>query len=59
MAEINWLEQVKKDAEELTKKRLKEDGVDTHAEREKEINAAEERAAKATEAEVVETKTKK
>lgn len=53
MAELNWLEQVKADAEKITLRRLADDGVDMHSEKEKAINDAEARAAKATEAEVV------
>lgn len=38
---INWLEQVKKDAEAITKRRLEDDGFKTHQAREDAINAAE------------------
>jgi hypothetical protein len=54
----NWLEQVKEDAEKLTLRRLKDDGVDLHSEKEDAINAAEARADKAQEAEVVAKKSK-
>lgn len=49
----NWLEDVKADAEKLTRRRLEDDGFDLHQEKEDAINAAEARAAKAPEAEVV------
>lgn len=37
----NWIEQIKADAERITTRRLQDDGVDFHREREAEINAME------------------
>lgn len=53
MAELNWLDQVKEDAEKITLRRLQDDGLDLHTEKETAINDAEARAAKAQEAQVV------
>lgn len=50
MAEVNWLEQVKLDAEKITLRRLEDDGLDLHAEREQAINDAEAKTASPTSA---------
>jgi hypothetical protein len=41
MAVINWLEEVKADAERITRRRLEDDGFDFHDAKEKAINADE------------------
>jgi hypothetical protein len=38
----SWLDEVKEDAERLTKRRLEDAGANTHAEKEAEINKVEE-----------------
>jgi len=38
---LNWLEQVKADAEAITKRRLEDDGYTTHQDRQNAINEAE------------------
>lgn len=40
----SWLDEVKVDAEELTKRRLKDDGLEMHEEKEKAINDSEAKA---------------
>lgn len=40
-AKKNWLDEVKADAEKLTKRRLADDGFDSHNEKESAINADE------------------
>lgn len=59
-AKRTWLDEVKEDAAKATLRRLEDDGLGEfspdHVEKEKEINAAEARAAKAQDAEVVKKK---
>lgn len=50
MATTNWLEEVKLDAERITKRRLEDDGFVSEVKIENETKA---RVAKATEAEIV------
>jgi hypothetical protein len=58
-AKKNWLDQIKADAERITRRRLEDEGFDSHQDKEDALNAAEARAAKAPEAEVVEIKKSK
>ena len=55
-AKMNWLDEVKADAEKLTKRRLEDEGFDSHSEKEGAINETEIRVANAQEAEVVKKK---
>lgn len=46
----NWLDQIKEDAERITKRRLEDDGFDSHQAKEDAINAAEVKEAPAKKA---------